>query len=935
MALIDMLTDITSFDYSKVGVKQGEYFGEDKATGFTPNRQTKNPTEFVANQITGLGITDYFTPNYNPLEEQNETSIHLTNTVPPFPGPVDYFKPDFNPFEGHIYPISGNTNLNYFTPDYNPLEDQDETSIHLTNSGVTFPGPVDYFKPDFNPFEGHIYPISGNTNLNYFTPDYNPLIDSSIFESSFVNYFDDTNQTGFITPIHKESNFILTGLIGATQTYVDYFDNTHQTGFSTPVFQVSNFVNQDGFTPTAVNYFGDENHPGFNLNISHGADVVSHYIEGSGNDWNFSEGSFTDMFDINAKFTSGNFVPTMVDTDFDTDNFGSNLISIDYSRLQKARQGKATNKPNQGDFGESHEYGVDGEEGRYHTELRLRAKTPGFLARLLGAQDDVTALYEFKGGMAKALREPNNFGFDEPFIVHDIGDGYDSIGLDDGIFRGGAALNVVRAAEDAIRFTKWTLTPRGIIWNLKQFVLQAQNPISANRIFNPLGVIGSILPMVHLPRHTDGTFFDFNEPPSYDTDPKGKNITIPKEEEEGGLGGLLGGLAGALGISAPRTTNRLVDLHKSRIVEGEVGSPTAGLLGALGLGNNAFEDPIHSVKSTKGPFGEKSLDEIEKSPQQGPTIGLGPSGETIKQNSKGKWYYIQKHTGLAVITEEPTNSIVGNANVNLGGKVSEAEDAKEYNLGSGKIKTENGMYSVGVSNQLQVPYGGQFDKLNDSIAHLPKDFIKFRIRDAVNGKWLIFPAHMGTITDTVTPTWTPEKYIGRPDSIHLYGGTDRSVSFDFKVAAFTKQEIPIIQEKMNYLMGLGYPTYKKIMDTDDEERPVAPYIYLTIGDLFNNTPGYFSSIAITIEENATWEIDDKFQIPQVFSVSVEFVHVGKYLPQTLGKHYEVPWLKDIGVGKNKYGTFGSTNPRDGTVSRPTVDDSTNKWSKGVVPHEAL
>jgi len=922
MALIDMLTDITSFDYSKVGVKQGEYFGEDKATGFTPNRQTKNPTEFVANQITGLGITDYFTPNYNPLEEQNETSIHLTNTVPPFPGPVDYFKPDFNPFEGHIYPISGNTNLNYFTPDYNPLEDQDETSIHLTNSGVTFPGPVDYFKPDFNPFEGHIYPISGNTNLNYFTPDYNPLIDSSIFESSFVNYFDDTNQTGFITPIHKESNFILTGLIGATQTYVDYFDNTHQTGFSTPVFQVSNFVNQDGFTPTAVNYFGDENHPGFNLNISHGEVAVSHYIEGSGNDWNFSEGSFTDMFDINARFTSGQFVPEMVDTDFDTEDFGSNLITLSYDRVVNARVGYGTNKPNSGDFGESAENTIDGDEGKLHSELRLR---------------DIDKLYEFKGGMAKALREPNNFGFDEPFIVHDIGDGYDSIGLDDGIFRGGAALNVVRAAEDAIRFTKWTLTPRGIIWNLKQFVLQAQNPISANRIFNPLGVIGSILPMVHLPRHTDGTFFDFNEPPSYDTDPKGKNITIPKEEEEGGLGGLLGGLAGALGISAPRTTNRLVDLHKSRIVEGEVGSPTAGLLGALGLGNNAFEDPIHSVDSTKGPFGGDIPDSEGRETDYNKLSNFSEEKHGQSNISLGGGKHYKKNPELPVIGDGYVTQALTSVSSNYGGKETKSS---EFNLGSGLIKSSDGtkdgkLYTVGVSNRLQVPYGGQFDKLNDSIAHLPNDFIKFRIRDAVNGKWLIFPAHMGTITDTVTPTWTPEKYIGRPDSIHLYGGTDRSVGFDFKVAAFTKQEIPIIQEKMNYLMGLGYPTYKKIMDTDDEERPVAPYIYLTIGDLFNNTPGYFSSIAITIEENATWEIDDKFQIPQVFSVSVEFVHVGKYLPQTLGKHYEVPWLKDIGVGKNKYGTFGSTNPRDGTVSRPTVDATTNKWSKAVLPHEAL
>ena len=60
MALIDMLTDISSFDYGKVGNKHGEYFGEDKATGFTPNRQTKNPTEYVENQITGLGMVDYF-----------------------------------------------------------------------------------------------------------------------------------------------------------------------------------------------------------------------------------------------------------------------------------------------------------------------------------------------------------------------------------------------------------------------------------------------------------------------------------------------------------------------------------------------------------------------------------------------------------------------------------------------------------------------------------------------------------------------------------------------------------------------------------------------------------------------------------------------------------------------------------------------------------
>ena len=60
--------------------------------------------------------------------------------------------------------------------------------------------------------------------------------------------------------------------------------------------------------------------------------------------------------------------------------------------------------------------------------------------------------------------------------------------------------------------------------------------------------------------------------------------------------------------------------------------------------------------------------------------------------------------------------------------------------------------------------------------------------------------------------------------------------------------------------------------------------------------GYFNNITLTFEENSVWETDEGFQIPQYFSVSCEFVHVGRYLPQTLGKHYEVPWLKDNGAG---------------------------------------
>ena len=128
-------------------------------------------------------------------------------------------------------------------------------------------------------------------------------------------------------------------------------------------------------------------------------------------------------------------------------------------------------------------------------------------------------------------------------------------------------------------------------------------------------------------------------------------------------------------------------------------------------------------------------------------------------------------------------------------------------------------------------------------------------------------------------------------------------------------------------MGLGYPTYKT------QGIPVSPYVYLTLGDLFNNTPGYFENIAITIDEGATWEIDDGFQIPQVFSVSLTFVYVGKYMPTTTGKHYEVPWLKDSGVGTGKHGTFGTKDPRDGNTNEPDRQ-STQKWAGELQTNES-
>ena len=199
---------------------------------------------------------------------------------------------------------------------------------------------------------------------------------------------------------------------------------------------------------------------------------------------------------------------------------------------------------------------------------------------------------------------------------------------------------------------------------------------------------------------------------------------------------------------------------------------------------------------------------------------------------------------------------------------------------------------------LQVRYGGELNKLNKypnrsgRLGKEVKDFIKFRIRDAVNGKYIIFPALLsGAITDNSSAESSPISYIGRADKVYVYGGYSRSISFSVNIVAQRKSDIPIIWEKVNYAKGLVLPQYKEFFSqsTDvasNKTRPVAPVCYLTLGDLFNDAPGFFSSVNMSIPENSTWELSDGEQVPHLCTLAFEFTYIGKQNPTMTSNHFD-------------------------------------------------
>ena len=199
---------------------------------------------------------------------------------------------------------------------------------------------------------------------------------------------------------------------------------------------------------------------------------------------------------------------------------------------------------------------------------------------------------------------------------------------------------------------------------------------------------------------------------------------------------------------------------------------------------------------------------------------------------------------------------------------------------------------------LQVSYGGS--KFNDKIFPTREsnaggdgfqDFIKFRIRDAVNGKYIIFPALISGITDNSSNNTTSFNYIGRADKVYVYQDYSRSISFTVQIVAQREEDIPIIWEKINYAKGLTLPKYKQFFsktDVTNNTRPVAPIVYLTLGDMFNNAPGFFTSVNLSIPENSTWELEEGLQVPHLCTLAFEFTYIGKETPENRvgAKHYD-------------------------------------------------
>ena len=494
---------------------------------------------------------------------------------------------------------------------------------------------------------------------------------------------------------------------------------------------------------------------------------------------------------------------------------------------------------------------------------------------------------------------------------------FSNVGHTTDFVRGGIATHLGTALTDQVRLGKFLTSGSGLWWLGKQFVLQYLNPRKETQLYNPLHINASIIPFANVSRfidigglgggiakamgfakdgmglyeRTDGYHRMGMWPTGFmSSDRAGRGhqnklVTYTRDRFDG-----YNDVSDVLLEYDSRTrwvkaAGDVAKFQGERSTLGKLGKQLGNQIKALAGKFRAASEPANIINSQEHMTGDPI--HKQKSGFFNPAANVFyktlPYKEIVQENAYGRKSSIKRVWGS-------TKQQSINKTVNLRHKVKSMGDASISTWTGHSIDETGGLTPeaelIGVTKKgttENVYHGDRVNLHPYGKDETGVDLVKFQFKDMINDKFIVFRATVSGLQDTISPEWSSEKYIGRADSVHVYKGAERALSFSFIIAPTTKQELFTLWEKLNYLTGLTYPKY------DEHAKMIAPWIEFTFGDMYNGVPGFIESLSYSIPDNAPYEIDG-IKLPKVIEASMGFKYIGKNLQTMQGKHFDLPWL---------------------------------------------
>ena len=219
-------------------------------------------------------------------------------------------------------------------------------------------------------------------------------------------------------------------------------------------------------------------------------------------------------------------------------------------------------------------------------------------------------------------------------------------------------------------------------------------------------------------------------------------------------------------------------------------------------------------------------------------------------------------------------------NLNIARRVGVGNPGARQTYGTGLDKTQtNRRYEDG-EDKVNATDVRILNNDNDNLVANPtdnyRDLIKFCFETVDNDYTdktiaTFFRAFLTGYQDNHSADWAAKRYSGRGENFYTYQGHDRTVSFNFKVAAQSRYEMRFLYKKLNYLLSTLYPDY----NSNGFMR--GNITKLTVGDLFVRTPGILTDLSLTVDDQYAWEIAlqgedsrELLETPQIIDVAVTF-----------------------------------------------------------------
>ena len=92
---------------------------------------------------------------------------------------------------------------------------------------------------------------------------------------------------------------------------------------------------------------------------------------------------------------------------------------------------------------------------------------------------------------------------------------------------------------------------------------------------------------------------------------------------------------------------------------------------------------------------------------------------------------------------------------------------------------------------------------------IPFNFAIFSADNPSKVTYVKLRAYLDSFSDDYVGEWYPTRYIGRAENLYNYTGFDRSINFNFKVAALSFPELVPLYEKLNKLVASTAPSYSE------------------------------------------------------------------------------------------------------------------------------